>query len=134
MSQNYIVYIFYYQAQKDDSSGLSIIQVYRKAAKLRKEPSFQNAKLQFCVVHDNILSYVRHTPGHAAYLVALNLGNEPSTDDYTTTICSGLKMSGEVVLVSGDLQYNSLHIGKTVNLKTICLYPAEAVIVQLDEE
>ncbi len=122
------------QAQKDDPSGLSTIQVYRKAAKLRKEPSFQNAKLQFCVVHDNILSYVRHTPGHAAYLVALNMGNEPSTDDYSMAIPSGFTTSAEVVLTSAKLKEIDIVIGKTISIDKITLYPTEALVFKLKEQ
>ena len=121
------------QLQMEDSSEQSIIQVYSQAAELRREPSFQNNKIQYGVISDHIFSYFRHIPGQPAYLVILNLGTETSTDDYVEVLPKGLRKYGEVVLNSGNVKDPLLEVGLQKGLRTIRLQPGESVVIKLDE-
>ena len=60
----------------------SVLQIYRKTAKLRQKPAFRNNRITFIVTNEQITSFIRYEPGGNAYLVALNVGKQTSTDDY----------------------------------------------------
>ena len=101
-------------------------------AQLRKEASFQNSQILYGVVNNNILSYIRHTDGHPAYLVAVNLGREPSTDSYIDKVRQ-FSDRGIIVLsrVNSD---DNLREGELLSLEgAVTLHPGEGVIVRLGD-
>ena len=116
-----------------DKTGLSILQVYSKAARLRQEPSFLNNEVLLCDVTDHILSYIRHTPGYPAYHVTLNLGEESSYGLELSDFPDYVLQQGDIVLTSGVLTADDMMIGNTIELKDIKLHPGEACIVKLKE-
>ena len=120
------------QVQRNDPTGFSILQVYKKASNLRREPSFQNANIHFSVISKSILSYIRHMPGCPAYLVAVNLGFNSSTDDYTSSLPTGIKSNGEIVLTSCKLKDETLSIGQEVNVDKITLLVGEGIVIKLE--
>jgi len=82
--------------------------------------------MQFLVVNENILSFMRFTRETAPYLIALNLGDRASTDDYT--LMTGM-VRGKVILYSGS----SLKVedGDFVMLSALTLEPGEGIVAML---
>ncbi len=72
----------YLQAQRTDASGRSPLQLYRDLARLRRQRTFQTGAFDFAVVNRNIFSFIRYAHDQPDYLVAINVGKEPSTDNY----------------------------------------------------
>ena len=85
-----------------------------------------SSKLQFLVVHDQVLSFMRFARDSAPYLVALNFGDVASTDDYT--IQTGVAR-GKVVLFSGRPSFPK--DGDMVSLSELTLEPGEGIICLL---
>jgi len=82
--------------------------------------------MQFLIVSDDILSFMRFTRDTAPYLISLNLGDEPSTDDYT--VLTGM-VRGKVVLYSGTTL--NVKDGDLVSLSAVTLHPGEGLVVVL---
>ena len=82
--------------------------------------------MQFLVVNENIVSFMRFTRETAPYLIALNLGDRASTDDYT--VMTGM-VRGKVVLYSGS----SMKVvdGEFVTLSALTLQPGEGIVAML---
>jgi len=120
------------EEQKNDPSGLSVIQVYKATANLRKEPSFQNNELTYAVVEENILSYFRGVGSHPTYLVALNFGDQVSTADFTSSLKEN-QQSGTLVILTGIIIRNDeqLKIGDEIDLTRVELRPGEGFVVKL---
>ena len=112
-----------------DTSGRSSIQIYRKAALLRREASFRNNRIQYGVVNDHVFSYVRYKHGHPAYLIAMNLGMNSSSDDYRTI--QGLDATEGDIVISAVTRNTSLTEGSRASLRNITLQPGEAIIARL---
>lgn len=79
-------------------------------------------------LNDNIFAFVRKAEGHPSYLVAINFGKQPSSDDYTKAVKNLIPEEGEVVFNSYNFDHEELAVGKTVKLTNILLNPGEAVI------
>jgi len=114
------------QVQRNDASGRSPLQIYQRLSRLRKERSFLSNKMQFLIVSDDILSFMRFTRDTAPYLIALNLGDHASTDDYT--VMTGM-VRGKVVLYSG----RTLNVvdGDLIALSALTLQPGEGIVAML---
>jgi len=82
--------------------------------------------MQFLIVSDDILSFMRFTRDTAPYLIALNLGDRASTDDYT--VMTGM-VRGKVVLYSG----RTLNVvdGDLIALSALTLQPGEGIVAML---
>ena len=121
----------FYQLQKSDASQKSIIQIYQRLSRLRKERSFTSGKLQYSIINENILSFMRFSKDGVPYLIALNFGRQKSTDDYT--LSAGVS-HGKVVLhaTSASVQ-SSLNAseGDMVSLSNLSLEPGEGIVVIL---
>jgi len=115
-----------HQVQRNDVRGRSTLQIYQRLSRLRKERSFLSSKIQFLVVNDNILSFMRFTRDTAPYLIALNLGDISSTDDYT--LLTGL-VRGKVVLYSGTTM--KVSDGDVIALSSVSLQPGEGLVAML---
>jgi len=115
-----------FQTQKTDPSGKSPLQIFQRLSHLRKERSFLSTKIQFLVIHELVLSFMRYTRDTAPYMVALNLGTEPSVDDYT--VLTGVAR-GKVVLYSGSNQ--GVTEGGLVSLSDLNLEPGDGIVVIL---
>jgi len=82
--------------------------------------------MQFLIVNDDILSFMRFTRDTAPYLISLNLGNEASTDDYT--VLTGM-VRGKVVLYSGTTL--NMKDGDLISLSAVTLQPGEGLVALL---
>ena len=110
----------------------SPLQVYKKVATLRKENAFKNAQLEYSVVNENVLSYVRKDE-ETTYLVALNLGDEASVDDYAHNLSEDAPTTGVVVVDSGGVS-EDIESGKFVDLRNIKLESGDGLIIKLEKK
>ena len=123
------------QEQKENSSGHSILQVYKQAALLRRDAAFRSTDFHFHVVNDDILSFVRHVPGSHGYLVILNFGSHTSTDNYIKGLVKQeFGTTGTVVLNSGNLGGARYEIGEEVALRKITLQQAQGIVLKLEKQ
>lgn len=112
--------------QRSDPSGRSPLQIYQRLAHLRKERSFLGSKIQFLIVNDNIISFMRFARDSAPYLIAMNVGHTTTADDYT--LLTGVA-HGKVVLYAGN-EY-AVKDGDLVGLSRLTLKPGEGIVVLL---
>jgi len=103
-------------------------KVYAELTKLRKEPSMLWGQFFDAVLNDNIFSYVRKAEGHPSFLVAINFGIKPSSDDYTSAVKNLVPKEAEVVFNSYNFEHDELAVGEKVKMDNILLKPGEAVI------
>lgn len=106
------------------------MKVFKKVLEVRKIPSFQNADIDFAVVDDNFLSFVRKAEGRPKYLVILNVSNDPnhqSTADFSVAPVGSSK--GEVVAMTGTVDH--LPFGSVVDLTSISLTGGQGLIIRV---
>ncbi|XP_071087645.1 alpha-glucosidase-like [Haliotis cracherodii] len=113
------------QKKKKDSS----LNIYKSLATLREVPAFQDPDVQFAVVNDNILSYVRGTANTGRYLVTMNLGHDLSTADYTKEPAKA--KSGRVVINTENFNEAKFNVGKSVSLSGLTLKPGQGLVLKL---
>jgi len=124
------------KAQMNAESQTSTLQLYRQLAELRRIQSFSRGGFQYALVNKNIFSFVRYFEWEPAHLVALNLGDSPSSDDYreykTELPPSGVHAPyrGYVVANTGEMRDPNLKITGVVSFENITLYPGEGVIIR----
>jgi hypothetical protein len=117
------------QVQSTETTDRSPLKIYQRLARLRKERSFIGSKIQFLIVDDNILSFMRFAKDSAPYLIALNFGHTSSSNDYS--VLTGVR-HGKVVLYSGH-EYR-VKDGDLVVLAQLTLHPGEGIVVVLVTE
>lgn len=118
------------EVQRNKEGGMSPLQIYQRLTRLRRERSFSSGRLQFSIVNDNVISFMRFSKDGAPYLVALNLGNSVTTDDYT--LSAGVSY-GKVVLYVSQLEssLSTVREGSKLNLAQLTLAPGEGVVAIL---
>jgi len=114
------------QIQRNDAGGRSPLQIYQRLSRLRKERSFLSSRVQFLIVTESILSFMRVSRDTAPYLIALNLGDGSSTDDYTALTGT---VRGKVVLYSGTTM--KIEDGDLITLSALTLQPGEGIVAML---
>ena len=82
--------------------------------------------MQFLVVNENVLSFMRFARDTAPYLIALNVGERASTDDYT--VMTGM-VRGKLVLYAGTTL--NVEEGELISLSALTLEPGEGVVAML---
>lgn len=105
------------------------MNIYKSLATLREAPAFQDPDVQFAVVNDNILSYVRGTANTGRYLVTMNLGHDSSTADYTKEPANA--KSGRVVINTENFNEAKFNFGKSVSLSSLTLKPGQGLVLKL---
>ncbi|XP_046544948.1 alpha-glucosidase-like [Haliotis rubra] len=113
------------QKNKKDSS----LNIYKSLATLREATAFQDPDVQFAVVNDEILSYVRGTANTGRYLVTMNLGHDSSTADYTKDPVSA--KNGRVVVNTGNFNESKFNVGKSLSLSSLTLKPGQGLVLKL---
>ena len=118
------------QVQRE-SRQQTTLKLYAAVAKLRQDPVFQRGELLFAVTNDNVLSYVRQLPAGGSdasrYLVVLNLGQESSKNDYSSSPVN----SARGVVVEGTCSVIDKVKDKEVGLTDLKLAPGDGMIIQL---
>lgn len=111
----------------------SSLRIYRRAAEIRQKKEFQKGHVTFSVVNDNVVSYLRHVPdcqSSAVYLVAVNVGQSASTDNYEEKVGGRSYNKGVVVLDTESAD----RADSLVYLKSLTLTPGQAVVLKLAEK
>lgn len=118
------------EVQRNKESGMSPLQIYQRLTRLRRERSFSSGRLQYSIVNDNVISFMRFSKDGAPYLVALNLGNSETTDDYT--LSAGVSYGKVVLYVSQpESSLSTVREGSKLNLARLTLAPGEGVVAIL---
>lgn len=105
------------------------MKVFKKVLEVRKIPSFQHADIDFAVVDENFLSFVRKAEGRPKYLVILNVSNDlnrQSTADFSRAPVGSSK--GEVVAMTGTVDVS---FGSVVDLTSISLTRGQGLIIRV---
>lgn len=129
------------EAQLAHGSGVSALSVFAGVSKLREEPSFQWGEF-YAAKSGNIYYYVRQAERFDGYLVAINLGPNPSTVDFTADAPVGgrlpLPSSGEVVATTGNFagagRSDAFKLGTAVEMSGVYLEPGEGIILSWPPE
>ena len=107
----------------------SSLQLYSELTALRTEPSFLKGNMRVTVRNEEVFSFTRHvTSRHPTYLVALNLGDKPSTDDHTVADSNILFKCGDVVMTSCNLH---LETGSHIDITNLTLNAGQGIVVKL---
>jgi len=109
----------------------SHLEIYRTAARLRQERSLQTVDIYFLETSSNLVSYVRYNPDdpHPVYLITINVGKQPVSDNHEVTILGTTFKSGMVILNTESKQF----VGEDVALNEITLRPGQAFIFKLSK-
>lgn len=105
------------------------MKVFKKVLEIRKLPSFQNADIDFAVVDENFLSFVRKAEGRPKYLVILNVSKDPngqSAADFSRAPVGSSK--GEVVAMTGTVD---VPFGSVIDLRSISLKSGQGLIIRV---
>ena len=88
------------------------MDLYRRAASLRKEESFQNSDITFLEVNGNLLSFTRGGGATSSdeYLVLANLGQEASSFSLSNKDIS----QAQILLTNVGLQTNSVELSHSL--------------------
>lgn len=118
------------QIEKHRGEGSGPLHMYGKLARLRKETSFMLGEIQFALVNDDIFSFMRFAKNSAPYLVTINIGSIPSTEDYTLT--AGVQY-GKVVAYAKPVgaKRGSYIEGRTLDIQKLTLKPGEGLVLLL---
>jgi hypothetical protein len=117
-----------FQTEEAVGSTHKFTKVYAELTKLRKEPSMLWGQFLDAELNDNIFAFVRKAEGHPSFLIAINFGTQPSSDDYTKAVKNLVPAEAEVVFNSYNFEHDELALGNSVKMNNILLKPGEAVI------
>jgi hypothetical protein len=56
------------------------LNIFKNLVKLRKEPSFQWGEFDYCLVNEQIFSFVRSALGFPMFIVVMNMSNKNATN------------------------------------------------------
>ncbi|RUS73006.1 hypothetical protein EGW08_019228 [Elysia chlorotica] len=111
--------------KKDEKSHLNLLKEY---VALRSKDAFKYGDIGLdCVLNKNVLAFLRFF-GSERYLVAINFGQESSTDDHR---------GGPVAVATGTVVANTgavsddLAKGRTIDLSSLTLRPGDGLVIQL---
>lgn len=124
------------EAQKIQGSN-SHLEIYRFVAKLRRQSAFQSPDIHFPAdTSSGVIAYARYnahdpeTPS-PVYLVAVNAGGVPSTDDLEVRVLGRHFKTGVVILDTEGQEEGRAE--EEVALKDIRLRPGQALILKLNQ-
>ena len=113
-----------------DATGKQPLSIYKLLSVLRREPAFQYGDFRYARVTDTIFSFVRETAGFPSYLVVLNVGTKPTSDDFTSGYSNKLPSGGTIVCNSGNFMDALYDVGTEIDLKDVKLSPGQAVVIE----
>ena len=73
---------------------------------------------------------MRETAGFPSYLVVLNVGTKPTSDDFTSGYSNRLPSGGTVVCNSGNFIDTLYDVGTEIDLNNVRLLPGQAVVME----
>ena len=137
---NYVFFNVVLQVQKKNPQ--SPLEIYRKLARLRKQPVFQTGEFDTAIANEDIYSFIRFSRNRPVYLTAINFGTKVSTDNYRkysgkvarhTTQATWDKFvpdEGTVVLNTQNFEHNQYDIGAIIDLESITLAPGQGLVIK----
>lgn len=100
--------IFFLFLKKQMNDRYSHLDIYKKLATLKQEPSFQRGDFEYVLVNNQIFSFKRMADGEKPYVVVMNLSDE---DMYIDLHYEGdLPEQVEIVMFFGKNQSESLQM------------------------
>lgn len=102
--------------------------MYQAAVKLRNKPAFQNNRLEYCVVNDDIFSYSRKD-GSQVYIIAINAGKDTAAVDLSTCVDS---QTAAVVLVTPAISKDLL-AGQVIDITHLVLAPGDGIALRVED-
>lgn len=106
-------------------STKSHLKLFRELALLREDPIFQTRDLDYAVITDNIFSFVRKHGEQQTVLVAMNIGQVDSVNNYSERPVHGT--FGNIIITT-----NNLVIGNNrIDLRNIKLTPGQGIVVDV---
>ena len=127
----YIAFGSFLQSIDAHGASLNYLDVVRALNKLRTQPAFAWGQHITAAVNKNIYSFVRKAEGHPGYLVALNVGENQSSDDYTSAVENLVSDKAEVAFASFD--HSEFAVGTEVKMDNVLLRPGNVVIFKLEK-
>jgi hypothetical protein len=82
--------------------------------------------MDYVMVTDNILSYIRGKHSSQSFLIILNLGTEEETHDFSTDE----RKMGMVEVNTGNLESN-MAVGGLIDLTNIHTKPGQGVVIKM---
>jgi glycosidase len=120
------------QAQLAHGYGISPLTVFSNISTLRQEPSFLWGKF-YPASSGNVFYFIRQAVGFPGFLVATNLGPQPSTVDFTAVKYTSVPVTGVVAATTGYFEGASraaaFGVGTEMSLKNVHLKPGEGIVV-----
>lgn len=112
----------------------SHLDIYRRVAAIRKLKSFYGSQhLEFLVVDDNIIAFVRYDPDQnnvPIFLIAMNIGRVKSTGNYIVKLKDKQYITGKVLLELDSKELRQTQ-SAVVALDEITLAVGQAIILEL---
>ncbi|XP_012942770.2 maltase 1 [Aplysia californica] len=106
----------------------SPLNLYKEYAALRQLNAFKYGDIDVNVItNDNVLSFLREF-GSERYLVCINLGQSPSTDDYSQGAVNS--PTGVVIATTGNVP-SAQDKFSTVSLDSLTLQPGQGLVLKL---
>jgi len=120
-----------YNVKSVDAHGASLnyLDVVRDLVKLRDEPAFSWGQIYTVTVNTNIFSFIRKAEGHPGFLVAINVGQNESSDDYSKAVENLVTKEAEVVFAS--FSHPEFAVGTKVTMDNVLLQPGNVVIFKM---
>lgn len=114
----------------------SHLDVFKKLAKIRQEPSFQTGIFKFAMINKEIFSFIRHERGYNGFLVAMNFGNHDLVVNFHYT--DMLPKNAEVVFIASsseeDNEYmeNRFRPGTVISTKKVPLKSKSIIVISFE--
>lgn len=121
------------KSEKAVGAGITNLDVYMAVSGIRKNPSFQWGVFK-AAVYENVYFYTRKATGFPGYLVALNLGESPTTIDFIDHAPpdSDIPSVGEIVANTGNIadhrRSEEMMVGNEVDLSNLYIGAKEGLI------
>ena len=104
------------------------LQLYRQVAALRHLEPFSNNRISYCILTEDIFSYVRQSQKNS-YLIVINVGNTTTTENYAN--CNYSSKYGISIVVTPNIHTSSLQPGGIINLEGLTLRPGDGIVLRL---
>ena len=108
--------------------GVTNVEVYKKLAGLRQEPSFQWGILHKVLQNDNVFCFVRQAEGFPGYLVAINFGPSADVLDFHAARTDLIPREAVVAGHTHNFGHEEFKIGLKVPVDNIHLKKGQGVI------
>jgi hypothetical protein len=120
--------IFSQKQIKDSKSHLSI---YKKLSRLRQQASFQNGKLEYLIVDEDIFSFLRYKEKNKYFLVILNISDKERRLNLYKT--KKIELKANISFYSGNLKKfysKNKRYKNNIITKDVKVYPRDILVLE----